>query len=91
MVQTNRRNMTKEERELFLNFVDGKRKYDRSKNFVVKKVSKSKGRYKNTIYVYSMCGLEDKREFPYPFIKEMKTNRFYTINEIINFYKENEK
>ena len=83
--------MTKEERELFLNFVDGKRKYDRTKNFVVKKVSKSKGRYKNAIYVYSMCGLEDKREFPYPFIKEMKTNRFYTINEIINFYKENEK
>ena len=33
--------MTKEERELFLNFVDGKRKYSRSKNFVVKKVSKS--------------------------------------------------
>lgn len=29
--------MTKEERELFLNFVDGKRKYDRSKNLVVKK------------------------------------------------------
>lgn len=83
--------MTKEERELFLNFVDGKRKYNRSKNFVVKKVSKSKGRHKNAIYVYSMCGLEDKREFPYPFIKEMKTNRFYTINEIINFYKENEK
>lgn len=83
--------MTKEERELFLNFVDGKRKYDRTKNFVVKKVSNSKGRYKNAIYVYSMCGLEDKREFPYPFIKEMKTNRFYTINEIINFYKENEK
>lgn len=91
MVQTNRRNMTKEERELFLNFVDGKRKYDRSKNLVVKKVSKSKGRYKNAVYVYSMRGLEDKREFPYPFIKEMKTNRFYTINEIINFYKENEK
>ena len=83
--------MTKEEREIFLNFVDGKRKYDRSKNLVVKKVSKSKGRYKNAVYVYSMCGLEDKREFPYPFIKEMKTNRFYTINEIINFYKENEK
>lgn len=83
--------MTKEEMELFLNFVDGKRKYDRTKNFVVKKVSKSKGRYKNAVYVYSMCGLEDKREFPYPFIKEMKTNRFYTINEIINFYKENEK
>ena len=83
--------MTKEERELFLNFVDGKRKYDRTKNFVVKKVSRSKGRYKNAVYVYSMCGLEDKREFPYPFIKEMKTNRFYTINEIINFYKENEK
>ena len=62
MVQTNRRNMTKEEREIFLNFVDGKRKYDRSKNLVVKKVSKSKGRYKNAVYVYSMCGLEDKRE-----------------------------
>ena len=54
--------MTKEEREIFLNFVDGKRKYDRSKNLVVKKVSKSKGRYKNAVYVYSMCGLEDKRE-----------------------------
>ena len=34
---------------------------------------------------------KEEREFPYPFIKEMKTNRFYTINEIINFYKENEK
>lgn len=34
--------MTKEERELFLNFVDGKRKYDRSKNLVVKKGFKVK-------------------------------------------------
>lgn len=42
MVQTNRRNMTKEERELFLNFVDGKRKYDRTKNLVVKKSFKVK-------------------------------------------------
>lgn len=80
--------MTKEERELFLNFVDGKRKYDRSKNLVVKKVSKSKGRYKNAIYVYSMCGLEDKREYPYPFIKEMKSNHYYTIDEVLNMFKE---
>ena len=34
--------MTKEERELFLNFVDGKRKYNRTKNLVVKKGFKVK-------------------------------------------------
>ena len=34
--------MTKEERELFLNFVDGKRKYDRSKKFCCEKGFKVK-------------------------------------------------
>lgn len=81
--------MTKEERDLFLKFVAGVRIYDTHKNVVVKKVSKSKGRYKNAIYVYSMCGLEDKREFPYPFIKEMKSNYYYTIDEVLNMFKGN--
>lgn len=82
--------MTKEEKNLFLKFVAGVRTYDTHKNMVVKKVSKSKGRYKNAIYVYSACGLEDKRKFPYPFIKEMKSNYYYTIDEVLNFYKETE-
>lgn len=80
--------MTKEEREMFLDFVDGKRKYDRSKNLVVKRVSKSKGRYKSIIYVYSLSKLESRREFPYSFIKEMKNNHYYTIDEVLNMFKE---
>lgn len=83
--------MTKEEKELFLNLVAGKRKYGKSKKRVVKRTLKSKGEYKDVIFVHSLSKLESRREFPYPFIKEMKSNRFYTINEIINFYKENEK
>lgn len=82
--------MTKEEKDSFLKFVAGVRIYDTHKNVVVKKISKSKGRYKNAIYVYSAYGLEDKREFPYPFIKEMKKNHYYTIDEVLNFYKETE-
>lgn len=75
--------MAKEEKDLFLKFVAGARIYNTHKNVVVKKVSKSKGRYKNAIYVYSAYGLEDKREFPYPFIKEMKKNHYYTIGEVL--------
>lgn len=80
--------MTKEERELFLNLVNGKRKYDKRKKRVVKKTLKSKGEYIDVIFVHSLSKLESRREFPYPFIKEMEKDRYYTIDEVLNMFKE---
>lgn len=80
--------MTKEERELFLNLVDGKQKNCRSKKRVVKRTLKSKEGYKDVIFVYSLSKLESSREYPYPFIKEMKSNYHYTIDEVLNMLKE---
>lgn len=82
--------MTKEEKELFLNLVAGGRKYGKSKKRVVKRTLKSKGEYKDVIFVHSLSKLESRREFPYPFIKEMEKDRYYTIDEVLNFYKETE-
>jgi hypothetical protein len=80
--------MTKEEKELFLNFVDGKRKYSKSKKRVIKRTLKSKGEYIDVIFVHSLSKLESRREFPYPFIKEMEKDRYYTIDEVLNMFKE---
>ena len=46
--------MTKEERELFLNFVDGKRKYNRTKNLVVKRFQSQKEDIK-TLSMFIQC------------------------------------
>lgn len=80
--------MTKEERELFLNLVDGKQKNRRSKKRVVKRTLKSQEGYKDVIFVYSLSKLKSRREFPYPFIKEMEKDRHYTIDEVLNMFKE---
>lgn len=80
--------MTKEEKELFLNLVAGERKYSKSKKRVVKRTLKSKGEYIDVIFVHSLSKLESRREFPYPFIKEMEKDRYYTIDEVLNMFKE---
>lgn len=73
--------MTKEEKELLLEYFGGNNK---TKHLLVRRVSKSRGRYKNAIYIYSQNGLEDKRVFPYPFLKEMKNGRYYSLDEVLN-------
>ena len=80
--------MTKEERELFLNLVADKRKYNKSKKRVVKRTLMLKGEYKDVIFVHSLSKLKSRREFPYPFIKEMEKDRYYTIDEVLNMFKE---